>query len=89
VAADNVYAAGYDQAGEAVPEPLTGIHQGVHVALCGELYSGGGVGIHWVHSNCGAPPRPNAPDGYLELIGADGMPGQNLEGNGEYCRLWE
>jgi hypothetical protein len=89
VAADNVYASGYDKAGEAVPEPLTTIHQGDHVALCGELYTGGDVGIHWVHGNCGAPPTPKAPNGYLELIGANGKPGENLEGSSEYCKLWE
>lgn len=87
VAADNVFAAGYDAAGHAVPAPLNAIHRGSKVELCGQLYTHG-VGIHWVHTNCGIPPTPSHPDGWLKLLNASGAPGDNLESAREYCRLW-
>lgn len=88
VAADNVFAPGYDQSKHAVPAPLNALHAGQHVELCGQLYTGGGVGIHWVHTNCGASPTPNAPDGWVRVLDSDGARGDNLEGSTEYCRLW-
>jgi hypothetical protein len=88
VAMDNVFASGYDAAGEAVPRPLSSIAVGDKLELCGELYHSGGVGIHWVHTDCGKPPAAAAPDGWVKLIQSDGTPGPNLEDSQEYCKLW-
>jgi hypothetical protein len=88
VAIDNVYASGYDASRATVPAPLDTIHASDRVELCGQLYSRG-VGIHWVHSNCGAKPSPSKPDGWLKLLSADGAPGQNYEGSQEYCKLFD
>jgi hypothetical protein len=89
VAVDNVFAAGYDQAGESVPTPLSQIQPGDHLELCGKPYASGGSGMDWVHTNCGEQPTPNRPDGWLKVIGPDGTPGPNLESSQEYCRLWQ
>ena len=83
VAADNVFAPGYDRADDTIPAPLDRIHRFTRVELCGEPYTRG-LGVHWVHTNCNDPSHP---DGWLKLIGPTG-PGENLEGNTEYCRLW-
>lgn len=88
VAIDNVFASGYDTAGEHVPAPLSSIHVGDRLALCGQLYTQGGRGIHFVHTNCGDTPRANDPDGWVKLVAADGSVGPNLEDTQEYCRLW-
>jgi hypothetical protein len=87
VAIDNVFAAGYDQAGERVPAPLDQLRVGTHLELCGQTYTNG-VGIHWVHTNCNQRPTRNAPDGWVRIIGADGVRGDNLESSPEYCSLW-
>jgi len=88
VAMDNVFASGYDAAGEAVPSPLSSIAVGDKLDLCGELYQNGGLGIHWVHLDCGKPPTASAPDGWVKIIEAGGTPGPNLEDSQEYCKLW-
>jgi hypothetical protein len=88
IAIDNVFAEGYDRAGEHVPAPLSGLQVGDRLELCGKLYTSGGPGMNWVHTNCGDKPKPAAPDGWLKVIGADGTPGPNLESGQEYCRLW-
>jgi hypothetical protein len=88
VAIDNVFASGYDAAGEGVPAPLSAIRIGERLELCGRLYTHGGVGIDWVHTNCGDAPSPAQPDGWLKVVAADGRPGPNLEASQEYCRLW-
>jgi hypothetical protein len=88
IAIDNVFAGGYDAAGERVPAPLSSIHVGDRLALCGQLYIQGGQGIHFVHTNCGDKPNANDPDGWVKLIAADGSSGPNLEDSREYCRLW-
>lgn len=88
VAMDDVFAAGYDQAGNAVPAPLNGIKVGDTLELCGELYGSGEPGIHWVHTDCGDPPSRKAPKGWVKEIAADGSVGPNLEGSQEYCSLW-
>ena len=87
VAMDNVFASGYDQAGESVPAPLSSIKKGDHLQLCGQLYTSG-VGIHWVHTNCGDTPNPAQPNGWVKKINADNSTGPNLEGSTEYCKLW-
>lgn len=87
VAIDNVYASGYDAARATVPAPLNTIQVSDRVELCGQLYTRG-VGIHWVHSNCGAKPSHATPDGWLKVLAANGAPGQNYEGSEEYCKLF-
>lgn len=89
VAIDNVFASGYDDAGRSVPAPLSTIRRGDRLELCGKLYTSGGPGIDWVHTNCGEPPNPGKPDGWVKILGPDGSPGDNLEGSKEYCRLWQ
>jgi hypothetical protein len=89
IAMDNVFAAGYDEAGESVPAPLSQIQPGDHLELCGKPYASGGPGMDWVHTNCGDQPTPTKPDGWVKVIGPDGTPGPNLESSQEYCRLWQ
>jgi hypothetical protein len=88
VAIDNVFATGYDAAGESVPEPLSTIRAGDRLELCGKRFTHGGRGIDWVHTNCGERPRPAQPDGWVKVLPPDGIPGPNLEDSQEYCRLW-
>jgi hypothetical protein len=89
IAIDDVFADGYDQAGESVPAPLSRIRSGDQLELCGKPYASGGRGMDWVHTNCGDRPTPDRPDGWVKVIGPDGTPGPNLESNQEYCRLWQ
>src|SRR5260370_29623880 len=56
VAIDNVFATGYGAAGESVPAPLSTIRTGDRLELCGKLFTRGGLGICWVHTNCGNRP---------------------------------
>lgn len=88
VAIDNVFATGYDSAGESVPAPLSTIRTGDQLELCGKLFTRGGRGIDWLHTNCGERPRKAQPDGWLKVLAPDGTPGPNLEDSHEYCRLW-
>ncbi|WP_051622356.1 hypothetical protein [Acidocella facilis] len=90
IRADNVFAAGNDAAPGAVPAPLSALHPGMRLALCGKLYRlrNGRMGMDWVHTNCGDTPRPSAPNGFLKQLGPDATPGPNLENAREYCRLW-
>lgn len=82
VAIDNVFANDYDQTnGSSVPSSLAqSLQVGQTVQLCGELYTSGGLGIHWVHTNCGV--SSSGPNGYVVING------QNLTNNQEYCYLW-
>lgn len=89
VAIDNVFASGYDAAGETIPAPLTAIVTGAKLELCGKLYATGGPGIDWVHTNCGGTPTLDKPDGWVKIIGADGIAGPNLEDAQAYCPLWQ
>ncbi len=88
VAIDNVFAAGYDKAGERVPVPLSAIHVGQRLDLCGKLYADPAPGIDWVHTNCAFAPTRAKPDGWLRILAPDGRAGPNLETSQEYCRLW-
>ena len=88
IAIDNVFADGYDAAGQSVPAPLSTIQTGDRLELCGKLFTRGGLGMDWVHTNCGKRPRPAGPDGWLKLLAPDSSPGPNLEASQEYCRLW-
>lgn len=89
IAIDDVFADGYDRAGESVPAPLSQIRPGDRLELCGKPYVSGGSGMDWVHTNCGEQPTAEKPDGWAKVIGSDGSLGPNLEGNREYCRLWQ
>ena len=90
VAIDNVFAAGYDSAGENVPAPLAQLHAGIRLELCGKPYTNSAVpGIDWVHTDCGAAPTSYQPDGWLKVFAANGTPGPNLESSREYCSLWQ
>lgn len=85
IRADNVFANGYDSSPRRVPAPLSSLHVGERLYLCGKLYQSrsGRLGMDWVHTNCGAAPSHSAPNGSLALT-----PGQNLENSREYCGLW-
>ncbi len=85
IAIDNVFAGGYDRTIAQVPPPLDTIHLGDHLSVCGQSFHGG---MHWVHTNCGDPPTPADPDGWLRPIRPDGSLGENLEGSTAYCGLW-
>lgn len=88
VAIDNVFAAGFDSRQRGVPASLSGIRVNDRLELCGQLYTRGGTGIHWVHTNCGKKPNPAHPDGWLKQVSANGAPGQNVESNTQYCSLF-
>ena len=89
IAIDDVFAPGYDTAGENVPAPLSTIHVGTRLELCGRPYRDGTrLGMDWVHTNCGARPTGKKPDGWIKILTAGGAPGPNLESSQEYCRLW-
>ena len=89
VAVDNVFASGYDAAGESVPVPLSAIRVGDRVEVCGRPYTDpAGPGIDWVHTNCGATPTTAKPNGWLKILAANGSPGPNLESYQKYCYLW-
>jgi len=87
VAMDNVFANGYQKNSKRVPAPLDSIRVDDHLELCGQLYTSG-VGIHWVHSNCGATPTAATPDGWVKQLGAGGAPGVNDESNQKFCSLF-
>jgi hypothetical protein len=87
VAMDNVYAADYVQGTSSMPATLAAIKIGDRLELCGEKYTSG-VGIHWVHSNCGATPTTTAPNGWVKEIASSGSVGINLEASETYCYLW-
>ena len=87
VAADNVFASGYQKNSQEVPAPLNSIKIGDHVSLCGQLYTSG-TGIHWVHTNCGAKPKPNKPNGWIKILKSDGSESENFEDSQNYCKLW-
>jgi hypothetical protein len=88
VAIDNVFANGYHHNQRSVPAPLNTIKVGDRLELCGQLYTGGDVGIHWVHTDCGATPSPDKPDGWVREINKDGSVGDNMEASQDFCSLW-
>ncbi len=87
VAIDNVFAADYVKNANAIPPSLAAIKVNDRLELCGEKYTSG-VGIHWVHTNCGATPSTTAPDGWVKHISTSGGIGSNLERSQTYCYLW-
>ena len=88
VVIDNIFANGYRRNQKGVPAPLDSIRTGDRLELCGQLYYDSEVGIHWVHTNCGATPAPDKPDGWVRKLDASGNPGDNMEANQAFCRLW-
>jgi hypothetical protein len=88
VAIDNVFATGYDAAGERIPVPLSTIRTGDRLEVCGKLFNDARPGIDWVHTNCGETPTAAKPNGWVKVMAPDGTPGPNLEDSQEYCRLW-
>lgn len=88
VAIDNAFASGYQANQRGVPAALAAIREGDRLALCGALYDRG-VGIHFVHTNCGARPTAAHPDGWVKVVDGRGRAGANLEGSTNYCSLFE
>lgn len=88
VAIDNVFANGYQPGQREVPAPIDAIRVNDRLELCGQLYDRG-VGIHFVHSNCGQFPSPERPDGWIRVVDGRGRASANLEGNMRYCPLFE
>ena len=88
VAMDNVYAVDYVKNAKSVPASLAAIKVGSRLEVCGEKYTSGTTGIHWVHSNCGATPATTAPNGWVKQISSSGAIGSNLERSQTYCYLW-
>lgn len=88
VAIDNAFTSGYQSGQRTVPAPLDTIREGDRLALCGALYDRG-VGIHFVHTNCGARPTSAHPDGWVKVVDGRGHAGPNLEGSTNYCSLFE
>jgi hypothetical protein len=81
VAVDNVYANDYDENPQGIPYSLAAtLLPGTHIDICGELYTDGRLGIHWVHTNCGN--YQNGPNGYLIING------HLLTASQEYCKLF-
>jgi hypothetical protein len=87
VAIDNVFASGYQPNRSVVPAPLNTIHTQDRLSLCGQLYTQG-VGIHWVHTNCGQKPDANHPNGWIKKIASNGQTSPNFETNTQFCSLW-
>lgn len=88
VAIDNVFADGYRRNQPSVPAPLDTIRSGDRLEVCGQLYSGNDVGIHWVHTDCGDTPTPEKPDGWVRKLDTSGNAGENMEANQAFCKLW-
>lgn len=87
IAIDNVFATGFDPRVAAVPAPINSIRLSDKVEVCGALYTKG-LGLHWVHVNCGGTPSASRPNGWLKLIDRNGGPGANLEGSLTYCSVF-
>jgi hypothetical protein len=88
VAMDNVYAADYKKNAKTMPASLAAIKKGDHLELCGQLYTSGGPGIHWVHDNCNVTPTSSTPNGFTKEVSSKGVEGSNLEASQAYCYLW-
>ena len=89
VAIDNVFAQGAIANAQTIPASLTVLRPQMRVELCGALYKSGGPGVDWVHTNCGAAPTADHPNGFVRVIGADGRESDNLESNPNFCRLFK
>jgi hypothetical protein len=87
VAIDNVFATDYVKNASTVPASLAAIKVNDRLELCGAKYTSG-VGIHWVHTNCGDVPTTSAPNGWVKRFAAGGSVGSNIERSQTYCYLW-
>ena len=87
VAIDNVFATDYVKNAKTVPASLAAIKVNDRLELCGAKYTSG-VGIHWVHTNCGDVPTTSAPNGWVKRFSAGGSVGSNVERSQTYCYLW-
>lgn len=87
VAVDNVFANGYQAGTKEIPTALADIAVGDRLALCGALYTKG-LGIHFVHTNCGDRPTPQHPDGWLKRFSSSGQESMNLEASQTYCKIF-
>src|SRR4051812_22993100 len=76
VAVDNVFANGYRRNQPSVPAPLDTIRIGDRLEMCGQPFPSG---IHWVHTNCGARPVPERPNGWIRKVDTTGTAGENME----------
>jgi hypothetical protein len=88
VAMDNVYAADYVKNSTSMPKSLAALKVGTHLELCGELYTSGSPGIHWVHDNCGDKATSSEPNGWTKILNGT-VAGANLEASTAYCYLWD
>jgi len=88
VAMDNVYAVDYVRNSNSIPASLAAITVGTQLELCGQLYTGGDYGIHWVHNNCNTDPSSSNPDGWASIV-TNGVVGDSLESSQAYCYLWD
>ncbi|MBV8633779.1 MAG: hypothetical protein JO002_04760 [Burkholderiaceae bacterium] len=88
VAIDNVFAVDYVLNSNQIPKSLAALHVNDHVTTCGALYTSGGPGTHWVHTNCGKAPTSSAPNGFIKKSPAHGPVYANLERGTAYCYLW-
>jgi hypothetical protein len=89
VAIDNVFATGYVKNSKKIPASLSQIKMGDKLELCGQEYTDGTKGIHWVHTDCGDTPSPTKPNGFIKIVAKDGFAGDNLESLQNYCPLWK
>ena len=87
VAMDNVYAVDYVKNAKSVPKSLAAIKVNDRLEMCGAKYTSG-VGIHWVHNNCGDKPTKSAPNGWVKEMSSSSV-GSNLERSQTYCYLWQ
>lgn len=87
VAVDNVFANGYQAGTTGIPKALSSIAVGDRLALCGALYTKG-LGIHFVHTNCGDAPTSQHPNGWLKRYAGDGAESTNLEASETYCKIF-
>ncbi len=88
VAIDNVFATGYVKNMKKIPASLSQIKVGDSLELCGQEYTDGTKGIHWVHTDCGQTPSPAKPNGFIKIVRKDGSVSANLESLETYCPLW-
>ncbi|AUR51020.1 hypothetical protein [Aquella oligotrophica] len=97
IAADNVFATGYDQAQplQEVPNPLNTLTPGTTIEACGITYtqtpnaqSPASQGIHFVHINNNPIVPGKTDNGWLKIVNNNGTLSDNLEANPEYLYLW-
>lgn len=88
VAIDNVFATDYVKNSTSMPASLAAIKVNDRLEVCGAKYTSG-VGIHWVHTNCGDTPTASAPNGWVKRFTSSSAVGSNIERSETYCYLWD